>query len=78
MLAFDKRRLQQVILNLLSNAIKFQETGIIIVNLEIGLELMSQKDIIIMVRVQDQGIGMTDEEVENAFVPFWRLNNETS
>ena len=32
-IAFDKRRLQQVLLNLLSNAIKYQKTGSICVSL---------------------------------------------
>jgi len=77
--AFDKRRLQQVLLNLLSNATKFQSTGTIHVTLHIGRkDLMDDKLLTLEVAVKDTGIGMAQTEVDNIFRPFYRSTNTKS
>ena len=78
-MAFDKRRLQQVLLNLLSNATKFQITGTINVTVHIGRkDLMDDKLLSIELAVKDTGIGMSHTEVENIFRPFYRSTNPKS
>ena len=57
-LAFDKRRLQQVLLNLLSNAVKFQQQGIITVSVRLSKHTIDG-NAMLEVAVKDKGIGMT-------------------
>src|SRR5262249_33952358 len=59
----DGPKLRQVLLNLLSNALKFTPSGTIHVRIEpqpgwLGVE------------VEDTGIGIAPEELEQLFVPF--------
>ena len=58
-LKFDRRRLQSVLLNLLTNATKFQKQGVI----EVNSKLRTRQDgqLLLIVSVEDQGIGLTKE-----------------
>ena len=69
-LMFDKRRVQQVLYNLLSNAVKFTRKGEITVS---GSVIPKEDDpglFVLTVSVEDQGIGMTDEDKERIFDEF--------
>ena len=59
----DEKRLRQILINLLSNAIKFTPQGQ--VYLKVGYH--NEK---IRFQVQDNGIGIASEELENIFLPF--------
>ena len=62
-------------LNLLNNAVKFSPEGII----RVHVKLYDREDnTFLSVSVQDQGIGMTDEEIKNVFTPFNRSVNTVS
>lgn len=61
----DEARLRQIIDHLLDNARKFSQTGG-----EIAVRALADPFEGIAIHVSDQGIGMTDEEVNNAFEPF--------
>ena len=74
----DKRRLQQVLLNLLSNARKFQKDGKIIVSHSLKRLEKQENDYALVVRVQDNGIGIDKSEEENLFKPFWRSEKRIS
>jgi PAS domain S-box-containing protein len=64
----DKEKIEQVIKNLLSNAVKYSpEGGMIRVNGE-GINDYYQ------VSVEDQGMGMTPEQVEKIFDKFYRVD----
>ena len=64
----DPRRLKQVLLNLLTNAIKFtKEGGQVIVS-------GSMIDGELRVRVRDNGVGMTKDEIAFAMQPFHQLD----
>ena len=73
---FDKRRLQQVLLNVLSNAIKFQDYG----EIRVFSSIQQQEDdvSILEIIVKDQGIGMTRQQVENAFEPLCQSSERVS
>jgi signal transduction histidine kinase/DNA-binding response OmpR family regulator/ABC-type xylose transport system substrate-binding protein len=65
---FDANMLDKVIFNLLSNAFKFTpRNGTISVSVE-------SKGEFIMIRVQDNGIGMTKEESEHIFNHFYQVD----
>lgn len=66
----NKERFQQLLLNLLTNAMKYtSKKG------KIALEL-SQNIKEIIVEIRDTGIGMSKEEVEQIFKPFYRADKE--
>lgn len=65
----DPRAIKQILVNLLSNALKFtQPPGR--VTLQLGLEGEEASLLVI-----DEGIGMTEEEVEVALLPFRQVEN---
>ena len=64
----DPRRLKQILLNLLTNAIKFtKEGGQVIVS---GTMIEGE----LRVRVRDNGVGMTKNEIAFAMQPFHQLD----
>lgn len=69
----DKRRLHQVIWNLLSNAVKYTEAGgRIWVRARLHDELLAE------IEVRDTGVGMSPEQLERLFTPFYRAENSLS
>ena len=65
----DRRRLKQILLNLLSNAIKFTNAG--------GPVIVSAARIDggeLRLRVRDNGVGMTENEIAFAMQPFHQLD----
>ncbi|MDD2790377.1 MAG: ATP-binding protein [Sulfurimonas sp.] len=64
----DPKIFQQIVLNLLSNAIKFTQEG------KISVEL-KKDDKYIYVNVQDDGIGISEEDIELLFHDFTQLKN---
>ncbi len=63
----DSRALKQVLVNLLSNAIKFTDSG---GHVQLGVERLDGD--LARIYVRDTGIGMTPEQLQSAFDPFWR------
>ncbi len=64
----DPTRLRQIFLNLLSNAIKFTEKGTIKIN--ISAKEFDGKNILLSVSVEDQGIGIAKDKIDQLFQPF--------
>jgi signal transduction histidine kinase len=64
----DPRRLKQILLNLLTNAIKFTREGgqVIVSGTLVDGELR--------IRVRDNGVGMTKDEIAYAMQPFHQLD----
>ncbi|MBT5415723.1 MAG: PAS domain S-box protein [Rhodospirillaceae bacterium] len=65
----DERRLRQVAINLLSNAVKFTPRGGRI-TVRAGIDGERR----IRMTVRDTGIGMRQEDVEKAFIPFTQVD----
>jgi signal transduction histidine kinase len=63
----DRDRLRQVFTNLVGNAVKFTEEGAVRISAERAGELFR-------VRIEDTGIGMTDEELGRLFKPFQQVD----
>jgi PAS domain S-box-containing protein len=75
-LSGDPLRLEQVLLNFTSNAIKFSESGTV----AIRARLIEERGDEVMVRfeVQDNGIGMKDDEVAELFKSFHQADPSTT
>jgi len=72
----DALRLRQIISNLVSNAVKFTECGQVSVDLQI-VPLAPGK-VSLNVRVEDSGIGMTQEQMDLIFEPFTQADASTT
>lgn len=64
----DPLRLKQVILNLLDNAIKYNQDG---GSITLSLHIENNKQVI---HIVDSGIGISTEDYERIFVPFFRID----
>ena len=90
----DQPKVRQILLNLLSNAAKFTEKGVITIGVErikndkqkppkknknndfnSGSNYSSQ---VLIFRVSDTGIGMTNEQLEQIFKPFTQADASTT
>ncbi len=65
---YDKNALDHIISNLISNAIKFSPPS---TQVKIYNELLSDR---LKIIVQDQGLGMTQDDIDNAFQEFKTLS----
>lgn len=69
LVAGDPLRLQQIITNIVGNAVKFTEEGR--VNIQISCKAANAADqIVLVIRIRDTGIGMTNEQLMRLFQPF--------
>ncbi len=66
----DKIRIGQVLTNLISNAIKYSSD-----DKEIHVKV-ERKDMDVIVSVTDFGSGISEEQIEKIFNPFYRAGNE--
>nr|WP_294861034.1 ATP-binding protein [uncultured Fluviicola sp.] len=64
----DPLRFKQIIINLISNANKFSKDSLITIHLK--FELLDSNHINCLIEVQDQGIGMSEAQIERIFEPF--------
>jgi signal transduction histidine kinase len=71
----DRFMIHRVMLNIVSNAIKFTEIGGVIIKAEI--EKMNNKRWLV-IRVEDTGIGISQEHYESIFKPFVRVESPTT
>lgn len=66
----DRERILQIFNNLIGNALKFTPAG----NVTVGGRVIKSQggDVHIEFYVKDTGLGMTKEEVDNLFIPFFQ------
>ena len=72
----DPTRFRQIVMNLVSNAIKFSEPGGRIV-MRVGDRPTSRGERGLFVEVEDQGIGMTPDQIGQLFRPFHQADSST-
>ena len=69
----DQLRMKQILLNLLSNAVKFTPSG---KRVSLRAELRTDGDLAI--EVADQGIGISEEDLERVLEPFTQADSSLS
>jgi PAS domain S-box-containing protein len=69
----DPLRLKQILINLIGNAIKFTSDGGVDVSVS-----WNQDRHQVAFEISDTGIGLTREEVENLFKPFYQANQSAT
>lgn len=69
-LAMDSFHLERALVNLISNAIEASERG-----QSVSVQLTAERDYAI-IRVRDEGSGMTKETMKNIFIPFFTTKGE--
>ncbi len=72
----DPTRLRQVLVNLVGNAIKFTEKGSVI--LRASGQLNADGKLFLKLAVEDTGIGIAQDRIEQMFEPFSQADNSTS
>ena len=73
----DPSRISQILLNLCSNAVKFTNRGS--VNVKITYELNDVgNELLLTALVEDTGIGMTEDQLQNVFQPFTQADDATN
>lgn len=73
----DALHLQQIYINILSNAVKFTQKGGD-VWMRVAQEMREDGRVTLLVRIQDNGMGMSPEFVKKIFEPFEREQNTTA
>ncbi|MEO0704866.1 MAG: CHASE2 domain-containing protein [Cyanobacteria bacterium J06649_5] len=88
----DEKRLRQVLLNLLGNAIKFTERGSVIFSVDVCLSpddnsslqhsrgathLHHPATMSLRFKVEDSGIGLSTEQIDQIFLPFEQVAETT-
>ena len=68
----DKNRYKQVVLNLISNALKFTSQGFI--KMKVTYDLLNS---LLITRVQDTGIGISQEDQSKLFKLYAKLDSST-
>jgi PAS domain S-box-containing protein len=67
--SMDKKLLRQILSNLLSNAVKYSSGNS---NIQIDLFIQDKSAVFL---IQDEGIGISPQEQQNLFEPFYRASN---
>lgn len=70
----DANRVRQILLNLIGNAVKFTAKGRVHTSIRLAAHDPQHKHVTIRFEIQDTGPGMTREQVENIFEPFYQAH----
>lgn len=66
----DPEKLKQIVTNLVINAFKYGAGRPV----EMTVHFIDESESKMIIQVKDQGLGMTQEQIERAFVPFEQVN----
>ena len=69
----DSMRIRQILINLLTNAVKYTKEGHVI--FQVNFQTLGEK-CKLMIKVEDTGIGMTEEDLKHLYTKFQRFDME--
>ena len=72
----DETRLRQILTNLVSNAIKFTSSGYVRIRTQVLQQ--SETHIILVIRVEDSGIGIPANQLDNLFQMFYQVKTNAT
>ena len=72
----DELRLKQVLTNIANNAVKFTDKGEVALRVE--LIRNANSSVLLQFSVEDTGIGMSEEQIKNLFIPFTQAEASTT
>ncbi|MQU29060.1 transporter substrate-binding domain-containing protein [Pseudomonas helleri] len=72
----DPMRFKQIVSNLLSNAIKFTDTGEVRLSVDMACA-PDEPNVSICLRVEDTGMGISQDDQQRLFSPFVQASNNT-
>ncbi|MCX7748773.1 MAG: response regulator [Clostridia bacterium] len=72
----DANRISQILLNLVGNSIKFTERGEVVIRA--NTEETGEGNIIVLLEVQDTGIGLSKDSMDRLFQPFVQADGSTT
>ncbi|NQZ58954.1 MAG: response regulator, partial [Lentisphaeraceae bacterium] len=75
-LILDETRLRQVLVNLCGNAVKFTEQGFIRLQVECSFPEKTHSIINLIIKVQDSGIGIPEDQQEKVFGAFEQMTKQ--
>jgi len=78
MLLMDEIRLRQILLNVVGNAVKFTEVGYIRLSVDTIQEEKDSNSVDIMFTIQDTGIGIPSDQIEDIFGAFKQTYGQDS
>ncbi len=70
----DEERVKQCVINILTNAVKYTNKGS--VTFDLGFDRISEKAILLHVKVSDTGVGIKREDQIRLFSPFERVDEK--
>lgn len=65
----DPKRLHQVLTNIVSNSIKYTKSGSVVLG-------ANEKGSVVELRIKDTGMGISAEDQQKLFAPFYRVENQ--
>lgn len=71
-LSGDEVRIRQIMLNLINNAIKYTPEGKI--DVYVDCKMIDPQNVLVTIKVSDTGIGIRQEDMDDLFVDFKRLD----
>lgn len=82
-LLLDPVRVRQILLNLMANSIKFSRSsvdklGLLQVSLDVHTDHSNPPLNTLKIQVEDDGVGMTPEQVDSLFSPFTQADSSTT
>ena len=67
----DQRLIRQVFINIIGNALKFSKSGDVIT-----IKVYVSKSGEVEVRIEDQGVGIAEDKIEQALEPFGQISDQ--
>jgi PAS domain S-box-containing protein len=74
----DPTRVRQILVNLVGNAIKFSEAGGLVALKMEATPTGLPGQVTLRIEIKDQGIGMSQSEIDQLFIPFQQADSSTT